>query len=149
MSTYRVIRLQASAGTRFPALATSLGRAILSVMPPGDVDAFLFKYPLKQRTEHTLTDASALREAIQRARHQGYAMVSDELDYGITSIAAPIVVPGRGPVGAVNSSAATTRIDVNSFAESRLPSLLAVRDSLTAELSRSPELIRAIQTAGY
>lgn len=149
VSTYRVIRLQASAGTRFPALATSLGRAILSVMPPGDVDAFLFKYPVEQRTEHTLTDTGALRDAIQHARHQGYAMVSDELDYGITSIAAPIVIPGRGPVGAVNSSAATTRIDVKNFAESRLPSLLAVRDSLTAELSRSPELVRAIQTSGY
>lgn len=144
VSTHRVIRLQASTGTRFPALVTSLGRAILSAHSDGEVDAFLFRNPLKQRTKVTIVDAAKLKQAILEARRQGYAVVSDELDYGVTSIACPVIVPGFGVIGAINSSAATGQVDLTTFADDRATALFAIRDELIKELSNAPDLVRVI-----
>ncbi|WP_050759489.1 IclR family transcriptional regulator domain-containing protein, partial [Luminiphilus syltensis] len=110
-SAYRVIRLQATTGTRFPALVTSLGRAILSAKTPGEIDAHIYKHPVTKRTDKTITDSTALKAEITKAQVNGYAVVSDELDYGITSIACPVVLSGGRVVGAVNCSAATGRVD--------------------------------------
>lgn len=144
VSTHRVIRLQASTGTRFPALVTSLGRAILSAQSNGEIDAFLFRNPLKQRTKMTIVDPTLLRQAILKARSQGYAIVSDELDYGVTSIACPVVVPGFGVIGAINSSAATGQVDLATFAEDRADTLFTIRDELVQELANAPDLVRVI-----
>jgi len=144
VSTYRVIRLQATTGTRFPALVTSMGRAILSQLPEGDIDSFLYRYPLSPYTEKTTTDSGQLKRKILEARERGYAIVSDELDYGITSIACPIVLPGYGVVGAVNCSSSTASVEPENFAASRLPHLEATRRQLTEDLSGAHELLRTI-----
>lgn len=144
VSTHRMIRLQASTGTRFPALVTSLGRAILSAHSDGEIDAFLFRNPLKPRTKVTVVDPTKLKQAILQARHQGYAVVSDELDYGVTSIACPVIVPGYGVIGAINSSAATGQVDLATFADDRSAALFAIRDELTQELANAPDLVRVI-----
>ena len=147
VSTYRVIRTQATTGTRFPALSTSLGRAILSTWSDGDIDAFLFEHPHKTTTRFTVTDPAKLKAAILHAREVGYAFVSDELDYGITSIATPIMLPGGGVIGAINISAATVKVDLSTFAENRLPLLETARTRLTEELQQADVLISAILEA--
>lgn len=144
VSTYRVIRTQAATGTRFPALSTSLGRAILSALSDGEIDAFLYKYPLKASTKYTVTDPATLRAAILAARDDGVAMVSDQLDYGITSIACPVVVSNFGVVGAINCSSSTGKVDLASFPATRAPALLKVRDQLAAELKDARALLDAI-----
>jgi IclR family pca regulon transcriptional regulator len=144
VSTYRVIRTQAATGTRFPALATSLGRAILSALPEGELDAFLYKYPLKATTKFTTTDPASLRAAIKQARSDGFAVVSDQLDYGITSIATPVVLPNFGVVGAINCSSSTGKVDLNSYPASRSPALFRIRDQLVSELKDARGLLDAI-----
>jgi IclR family transcriptional regulator, pca regulon regulatory protein len=144
VSTHRAIRLQASSGTRFPALATSLGRAILSALSEGEIDAFVFRYPLTARTRLTITDPVALKRVIMQAKTQGFAVVSDELDYGVTSIACPVVIPGHGIVGALNSSSSTNLVEIDRFTESQAPLLFSIRDHLVEELSNAPELVRAL-----
>mgnify|MGYP000075800764 CR=1 FL=1 len=147
VSTYRVIRLQATTGTRFPALVTSLGRAILSALPEQKIIAFISEHPITATTQKTIVDPVALENEINIARTRGFSLVSDELDYGVTSIACPVCVPGYGIVGAINSSASTGSVALDTFASSRLPALLAVRDQLVEELSGSPDLIHVIRSA--
>lgn len=145
-STYRVIRMQAAAGTRFPALNTSLGRAILSTWSDHEMRAFIHRYPARALTNRSVTDAKELFARLQDARVQGWCSVSDELDYGVTSIAVPIVVPGVGTVGSINCSAATSRVAQESFVDERLPVLRETADTLVAELLRAPVLLRSIRS---
>ena len=119
VSTQRSIRLQATTGTRYPALLTSTGRSILASLTDYELRQFIQDHPVEAHTEHTVTDSDQLFDKVKGAASRGYAMISDELDYGITSLAAPVVVPGRGVVGAVNSSAQTQRVDINTFADER------------------------------
>lgn len=145
-STYRVIRMQAAAGTRFPALNTSLGRAILSSWSDYELKAFIRRYPAQALTERSITDPKALLNVLQRGRELGYCSVSDELDYGVTSIAVPVRVPGVGVVGAINCSAATSRVRADTFVDERLSILNETADTIVAELLRAPVLLQSIRS---
>lgn len=144
VSTHRVIKTQATTGTRFPALSTSLGRAMMSTWTEGEIDAFLFRHPHKATTRFTETDPAKLKAAIMTAAKLGYAFISDELDYGITSIAAPLVLPGKGTIGAVNISAATAKIDLETFASQRFSLLRPAQQQLIDDLMHADALISAI-----
>ena len=71
-------------------------------------------------------------------------MISDELDYGITSLAVPVTVPGRGIVGAVNSSAQTQRVDLDSFASDRKGIVSTAASDIARILTSAPDLLQII-----
>ena len=71
-------------------------------------------------------------------------MISDELDYGITSLAVPVIVPGRGIVGAVNSSAQTQRVDLDSFESDRKGVVATAASDIARILTSAPDLLQII-----
>lgn len=75
---------------RSPAHASALGKAMLAMLSPEDVDAIVTE-PLRKRTPATIADLPTLhRELAQiRSRH-GLAYDGQELAAGLSSIAAPI-----------------------------------------------------------
>ena len=146
ISTQRVIRLQANTGTRFPALVTSTGRCILSTWQDHEIRQFIAQYPVSEMTDKTTTDPEALFQAVIAARRQGYAMISDELEYGITSLAVPVTVAGHGVVGAVNSSATTNRVNMETFVDERLAAVQDTADKISQRLKTAPALLAAIRT---
>ena len=75
-------------GQHIPLHATSNGKVLLSGLDEPGVDAVLGKLPTY--TPHTITKRARLREELARVREQGYALAVDELEVGLTAIAAPI-----------------------------------------------------------
>ena len=145
-STHRVLRLQANTGTRFPALLTSTGRSILSTWQDHEIRQFINRYPVAAMTTNTVTAPDAIFSTILAAREQGYAFISDELEYGITSLAVPVHVSGYGVVGAVNSSATTSQIDVAEFVQERLDELQRTAEKIGRRLKTAPDLLGAIRS---
>ena len=145
-STHRVLRLQANTGTRFPALLTSTGRSILSTWQDHEIRQFINRYPVAAMTNNTVTAPDAIFSTILAAREQGYAFISDELEYGITSLAVPVHVSGYGVVGAVNSSATTSQIDVAEFVQERLDELQRTAEKIGRRLKTAPDLLAAIRS---
>lgn len=145
-STHRVLRLQANTGTRFPALLTSTGRSILSTWQDHEIRQFINRYPVAAMTTNTVTAPDAIFSTILAARQQGYAFISDELEYGITSLAVPVHVSGYGVVGAVNSSATTSQIDVAEFVQERLDELQRTAEKIGRILKTAPDLLGAIRS---
>ncbi|MGA0433884.1 MAG: IclR family transcriptional regulator domain-containing protein [Luminiphilus sp.] len=145
-STHRVLRLQANTGTRFPALLTSTGRSILSTWQDHEIRQFINRYPVAAMTNNTVTAPDAIFSTILAAREQGYAFISDELEYGITSLAVPVHVSGYGVVGAVNSSATTSQIDVAEFVQERLDELQRTAEKIGRRLKTAPDLLGAIRS---
>lgn len=65
--------------------------------------------PLEQRTPRTVADVDALKAELAEVRSLGYAVTIDELELGLTAIAAP--VEGReGVIAAVGVSGPTARL---------------------------------------
>lgn len=131
--TRRIMSVRITLGTRFPAYATAMGRALLAALPNPEVEAVLRSRPLEQFTETTVTDHAELLAIIERVRAQGYALVDEELERGLRSIAVP--VRGRtGIVAAINISTSSTRDTATWVRNTYLPPLQATSAAITADL---------------
>jgi IclR family pca regulon transcriptional regulator len=77
-------------GTRVPAYCTANGRMLLASLTPEQADAFLARAEPEQITEHTIVSKERLLLEIARARARGYALVDQELELGLRTIAVPL-----------------------------------------------------------
>jgi IclR family pca regulon transcriptional regulator len=127
--TRRIMSVTISVGTRFPAYATSMGRVLLSGLPDEKLDATLSRADLRKLTARTITSVDVLRAAIDQVRRQGYAIVDEELEIGLRSIAVPIRDAAGAVVAAVNLSAQASRSTVADLKRRLLPPL---RDTAAA-----------------
>ncbi|RJL32449.1 IclR family transcriptional regulator [Bailinhaonella thermotolerans] len=133
--TSRIMRVMISIGTRFPAYATSMGRVLLASLPPADLDDHLAKTTLEPLTPHTITTEPALRAELSRVRAQGWALVDQELEEGLRSIAAPIRDREGNVVAAVNISVQATHTTPAQTRESLLPPLLRTATAIESDLT--------------
>jgi len=122
-ATSRVMSVSLSAGSRLPAYCTSLGRVLLAHLPAAELDAYLARTTLAQKTVNTITSADALRAELARVREQGYALNNEELELGLRSIAVPV----RGATGrvlaALNVGAQAARVTPERMVEEFMPVL--------------------------
>jgi IclR family transcriptional regulator, pca regulon regulatory protein len=131
VSVSRIMRVAINVGTRFPAHVTSMGRVLLAAGDP-------VEWP------------EALRPKLEAVRRQGWALVDQELELGLRSVAAPVQDAERRTVAALNVSAAVSRVPLATLREEILPSLLRTADAVSTALgrsARSDELPRAVAGA--
>ena len=108
----RIMTVSINVGTRFPAYATSMGRVLLSGLADEALDAYLATVELERLSPKTLTSTATLRTELNRVRSQGWAMVDQELEEGLRSLAAPIRDRTGRTVAAVNLSAHASRLSI-------------------------------------
>ena len=132
--TRRIMRIAIAVGTRFPAYATSMGRVLLAGQSDDWLDGYFATAPLKSITAHTISDAKRLRAELRRIRRDGYALVDQELEEGLRSVAAPIRDGDGRVVAAVNISTHASRGSVDSVRQALLPALLATAEAITEDL---------------
>jgi IclR family transcriptional regulator, pca regulon regulatory protein len=120
--TRRIMSIGLGVGSRLPAHATSMGRAMLAFLPEDVVSAFLRKGPFERFTVKTVTDSELLRRELVRVRAQGFALVDEELELGLRSIAVPLLVEGQVEA-AINVSVSTAQMRPAEMQERLLPVL--------------------------
>lgn len=101
----RVMSINLMPGSRLPAYSASMGRVLLAALADAEVDAILQASQLKAHTPRTLTDPLLLKEEIAKVRQQGYAVIDQELEIGLCSIAIPIRNDRGRVVAAINVGA--------------------------------------------
>lgn len=119
----RIMTVSINVGTRFPAYATSLGRAILAGLEPDELDSYLDRYELEALTPRTIIDEGMFRDELTRVREQGYALLDQELEPGLRSIAVPVRDPSHRVVAASNISTHSSRVPMDDLLERLLPIL--------------------------
>jgi len=132
--TRRIMSVTISVGTRFPAYATSMGRVLLAGLPDDEVDATLARADLRELTARTITSVDDLRDEIERVRRQGYAIVDEELEAGLRSIAAPVRDAAGAVSAAVNLSAQASRTTVADMKRRLLPRLRETAAAIERDL---------------
>ncbi len=96
---------------RLPAHSSSTGRAIAAFNPA--VTQAILAAGLKRWTRYTLMDPQQLLGTLGEVRERGYAFTEAELQEGIASVAAPVLVGGpdrRRAIAAVSVVGPTTRL---------------------------------------
>jgi IclR family pca regulon transcriptional regulator len=135
VATSRIMRVTINLGTRFPAYCTSMGRVLLAALPPDDLETYLARTELRRLTSHTIVLPAALRTELDRVRTRGWAMVDQELEAGLRSIAAPIHDRSGRTVAAVNISTHASRTTMPQMERDLLPPLLTTAAKIEADLA--------------
>ncbi len=135
--TKRIMTVAISVGTRFPAYATSMGRVLLAGQGDEWLRGYLASVKLRELTPNTIAEPVALRAELQRIQAQGWAIVDQELEEGLRSIAVPIHDRNGRVIAAMNVSTHASRRSVHDVRESLLPPLLHTARLIEADLCRS------------
>ncbi|HEV2065587.1 MAG TPA: IclR family transcriptional regulator [Thermomicrobiales bacterium] len=109
------MRLSARVGDRDPIHSTALGKAIASVLPPGQAREILEREGMPPFTERTITDPGAYLEDLEQVRRRGYALDDRENELGGRCIA--VVMPGTHPPLAISLSAPASRVTMAQVAD--------------------------------
>ncbi|MGH6969346.1 MAG: IclR family transcriptional regulator domain-containing protein, partial [Stellaceae bacterium] len=141
-ASHRTVRMAAEIGARFPAYCTSLGRVMLAFLEPSALDRYLATAQMTPLTDRTVTDPGRLKTILAEVRERGFAATGDELDYGLTSIAVPIVVGGRA-VAEINSSCNSARMTKDELAHARVETLERAARAIARALQQSPALLHS------
>jgi IclR family pca regulon transcriptional regulator len=123
----RILSVSLDVGTRLPAYCTSMGRILLAGLTSGELDAFLGQATIERRTPKTITDIRLLAKAIAKAKAEGFAIVDEELELGLRSIAVPIRDRAGRTVAAINVSTQSARFSVAEMEREILPALIEAR----------------------
>lgn len=115
-----------------PFHATASGLAYLGALTAQERAARL-RPPLAAVTPATMTDPNAVAEAALRGRAEGWVIVRDGYEIGVTGIAAPALSASGAFLAAIAVAAPTARIDTQGVA-GIVPPLLAARERLARAL---------------
>lgn len=136
--TRRIMTVSISVGTRFPAFATSMGRVLLAGQSDDWLAGYLASVELRALTPRTITDPARLHAELLRTRSHGWAMVDEELEEGLRSIAAPIRDNQGRVVAALNVSSPARRGSAETILAECLPPLLTAARCIEQDL-RGPD----------
>lgn len=136
--TSRIMTIALALGSRLPAYPTSMGRVLLAGLDDRALDDFIGETVFEKLTPHTVIDPGEFRAVIEQVRADGYALVDQELEEGVRSIAAPIR-NGQGEViAAMNVSCHASRVDVATMRKEFRPKLIAT----AAEVNERVRVLR-------
>jgi IclR family pca regulon transcriptional regulator len=134
VSAGQLISATLQPGTRVPAYCTANGRVLLASLSQDQVERFLARARPERITPHTIVARDALAESIARVREQGYALVDQELELGLRTIAVPVKNFRGEVVAAMNISVHAGRMTAQQMLERCLPSLIKFQVELNALL---------------
>lgn len=119
----RIMSISLLVGTRLPAYCTSMGQVLLAYLPESELEAYLAGVKLVARTGTTMSTVPKLRKKLADVRESGHALLDQELEVGLRSIAVPIR-DGRGRVvAAMNVGAHASRFTLAEMRATLLPPL--------------------------
>ena len=96
-------------GWHSPLHATAAGKVLLAHMPEAQRQRVL-RRPLERLTEYTVVDRSQLVEQLRAVHEEGYGYIVEELEVGMTAVAAPIYSAEGSVIASVAVSGPTFRL---------------------------------------
>jgi IclR family pca regulon transcriptional regulator len=145
--TRRIMSVGINIGTRFPAYATSMGRVLLAALPEKDLAERIDGMSLTERTTHTVQTKAHLLSVLKVVREQGFALVDQELEVGLRSMAMPITDAHGRVIAAINVSGHAGASDAATFRARIQGPLALAAERISSEL-RNAKPVSALMTAG-
>jgi IclR family pca regulon transcriptional regulator len=134
-SSTRIMSIDLSVGSRLPAFCTSMGRVLLGGLAPVELNEYLKRLRATPFTNRTVVAKDKLHDSITTARENGFAIVDQELEIGLRSIAVPILDLAGRPAAALNISVQSQRVPMHEMEKRFLPALRAAAVELALLVS--------------
>ncbi len=127
----RVVSVDLHIGSRLPAYCTSMGRVLLSYLPPEQLEQYLARVDLVPHTPRTITSVDRLRLMIRAVRRNGFALCDQEFEAGLRSLAVPIISGNGRALATLNLSGSAPRLSTMEMQTRFLPVLRAAANELS------------------
>ncbi len=130
----RIMAINLAVGSRLPAHPTSMGRVLLAALPPDALDAYLGRVSLRALTDRTITRPAELRRILDEVRERGWAMVDQQVEVGVRSVAAPIRDRSGRTIAAINVSSHASRVNLKEMRARHLPLVIEAARRISVSL---------------
>ena len=126
-SNRRVMSINLAPGARLPAYCTSMGRTLLAALPRDEAQAILDRSEMIAYTERNKADMASINTELAVVAAQGFAVIDQELELGLCSIAVPLNNAAGQVVAAINIGAQTARAPTSRMIAHFLPLMRKVQ----------------------
>ncbi|EAX47736.1 transcriptional regulator, IclR family [Thermosinus carboxydivorans Nor1] len=116
IQSQQVLSLTPPVGSSSPSHCSAVGKCLLAFSPGEYTNRFIGR-ELPRFTPKTITDWDKLLAELAAIRERGYALDDEELELGLTCVAAPILGRDGEIIAALSLSGPTSRIKSDQFAE--------------------------------
>jgi IclR family pca regulon transcriptional regulator len=130
----RVMAVDLQIGSRLPAYCTSMGRVLLAYLSAEQLEQYLARVVLTPHTSRTVNSVEKLSLILRTVRRNGYALVDQEYEVGLRSLAVPVHAPSGRVVATINLSGSAPRLPVYELQTRFLPVLRSAAAELGAFL---------------
>jgi IclR family transcriptional regulator, pca regulon regulatory protein len=139
----KIVTLAVTIGTRFPAVATSMGKVLLAALDPAELTAVLAQPGRSGITPRWRPERDELDRALREIRARGWALADQDLAAGVRSVATGVRDGDGRVVAAVNVTVHAAETSVERLTEEYLPLLLRA----AADISRDWALLGTVPLA--
>lgn len=108
-----------------------MGRILLGGRSHEEQEDFIGRTTLSPLTQFTITDKHRLLLVVRSAAAEGFAMVDQELEMGLRSVAVPVTEHGR-VVAALNVGTSAARMEMQDLKSRMLPALRKAAERLSS-----------------
>lgn len=127
---HRVMSIGVMPGSRLPAHCTSMGRVLLAALPQNEALLTLERSNLAPRTVNSLSQPEAILNELTMVREQGYAIVDQEVEIGLRSVAVPVLSVHNRVEAAINVGVAAAQRSIQELKAELLIELLDIQKSV-------------------
>jgi IclR family pca regulon transcriptional regulator len=113
-----------------------MGRVLLSELDDDALTLFLATQTTTPPSQQAITDPVQLGNEIRRIRTQGYALLDQELEDGVRSVAVALRDRRGRALGALNVGTHAARVTLKELRATILPELLRCAESINAQLAK-------------
>jgi IclR family pca regulon transcriptional regulator len=126
----RVMAVDLQIGSRLPAYCTSMGRVLLAHLATEQLEQYMARVVLTPHTSRTVNSTEKLGLILRNVRRNGYALVDQEYEVGLRSLAVPVHSPSGRVVATINLSGSAPRLPVYEMQTRFLPILRSAATEL-------------------
>nr|WP_321459796.1 IclR family transcriptional regulator C-terminal domain-containing protein [uncultured Cohaesibacter sp.] len=130
----RIMSIGLMPGSRLPAHCTSMGRMLLASLPREEARKVVESSDLSPRTPNSLTDTDQIMAEIERVAEQGYALVDQEVEMGLRSLAVALLGHNGQVRAALNVAVAAVQPQAADLIDIYLAELRSIQSGLARTL---------------
>jgi DNA-binding IclR family transcriptional regulator len=150
-SSHTIINVCTPVGSMFPAHCTAAGKAILAYMTDAEVNETIKRNPQRQYTQFTITQLPDLKENLRLIRQRGYSVDHQELERGLSGVAAPVLSAHERVIAAVGIAGPTLRFRGKELVQkvslvTEIAARLAMALGRQEERQAGPEFEKSLET---
>ena len=139
--TERIMSISLRVGTHLPAHVTSMGRVLMAELPDDELRRRVAQIQFVRYTPRTVTTPRRLLQVVAQVRAQGHAIVEEELESGLSSLAVPIRSGSGVCEAALNFGGPTARLQGTALTRKYLPILKEAAERIGEALRHGPYVV--------